>query len=606
MPDHNESLSAPSSSPQLPTSGRLFGGSLRNRILLAMAVVALGPLLVMAYQGYQLAQSEIIDQAQMHLQSVLAARRGHLESWLQERRSDLRFLASTPHSSTHCKECAAAPDGCEFDSRLLDIFLERNESYDIIVTYDLMWAPIDMARQTKCPWDASVDNAFAARVAEAEGLVVNTPAMDCQGCICLEMGHPIFDPDKKKIGYLVTCMNVSRAVDPILQDRSGLGETGKVYLVSEGGLVQSQPVAGEKLLGTPAALPPITAEAPPGAVRDYVDFKGNEVLGAQTGFPGMPFTIVAEIDQTEAFRPLAALKLRVLITALVTLAVALLISLRLAGKLSFPLRELASVSRRISQGKHGERLGPMDGAEARDVAAAFNRMLDELSAAQQRLSHAAALAAIGELSTSVVHEVRNPLSSIKVNIQALRNKVAGDRAHSELADIAAKQVDRVERMLNDLLHYGKPLVLNPEPVVFGELVNDVRDVLRDKAESLGVRIAVVDGLGDEPIVVDREHMERALANLLANAIEAADGEVTVIGLRTTGRDGRVSIRVADNGPGIPESIKEKLFQPFVTTRDEGTGLGLANVKKIAEYHGGTVSAANGDRGAVLTISFPAG
>jgi len=657
-------MNAEAGSAGAPERGGLFG-SLRVRILIGMAFVALIPLLVMAYQGYHCARQAIVMQQENHLQAVLASRKARLSDWLEERRSDMRFLAATPCARSGCAggctvhaggdaevaggdaEVAggdaevAGKDAGPQDAgqpastcscNLLDTFRDRSASYEIIATYDLEWNFLDQSRRPSCPRETLLDSPFAEELAAADGLTVGLPGLFCDGRICVEMGHPLLDMEGKRIGYIVACLNLSRAIDPILQDHAGLGETGKTYLVSPEGKFQSQPLAGDSLLGERAVLPegmlPGAGQSEPsaagGAVVEYVDFRGEAVLGALAEFPGMPFSIVAEIDQAEAFRPLGVLKTRALVTGLVTLVIALLISLRVAGRLSFPLKELAAVASRISAGRHGERLGPMDGTEAREVAAAFNSMLDELAGAQRRLSHAAALAAIGELSTSMVHEIRNPLSSIKINIQALRRKVEGDSAHAELAEIAGRQVERVERMLNDLLQYGKALVLEPGAVTFSELVSDVLEVVGDKARDLGVRVSIEDGLGDAALVVDREQVGRALTNVVTNAVEAVGedaaivgedaaivgedaeiaGSVTISGRPVPGKNDLFAIEVADSGPGIPEVVLPKLFMPFVTTRDEGTGLGLANVKKIAEYHGGTVRAENRGRGAAVTLTLP--
>jgi len=653
-----------------PKRGGLFG-SLRVRILIGMAFVALIPLLVMAYQGYHCARQTIVMQQEDHLQAVLASRKARLTDWLEERRSDMRFLAATPCARSGCAGgCAvhgggdpksagsgeAGPPASTCSCNLLDTFRDRSASYEIIATYDLELNFLDQSRKPNCPRETLLDSPFAEELAASDGLVVGRPGLFCDGRICVEMGHPLLDMEGKRIGYIVACLNLSLAIDPILQDRAGLGETGKTYLVSPEGKFQSQPLAGDSLLGEAAVLPggmlpgaqpgaagaqPGAAGAQPGAagaqaepaaeggaVVEYMDFRGEAVLGALADFPGMPFAIVAEIDQAEAFRPLGVLKTRALVTGLVTLFIALLISLRAAGRLSFPLKELAAVASRISAGRLGERLGPMDGTEAREVAAAFNSMLDELAGAQRRLSHAAALAAIGELSTSMVHEIRNPLSSIKMNLQALGRKVEGDSAHAELAEIAARQVERVERMLNDLLQYSKALVLEPVAVTFRELVGDVLEVVGDKARDLGVRVSVEDGLGDAALVVDREQVGRALTNVVTNAVEAVGEDAAIVGedAAIVGEDAAIVgedagtvtisgrsaedggdlfiIEVTDTGPGIPEAVLPRLFQPFVTTRDEGTGLGLANVKKIAEYHGGTVRAENRERGAAVTLTLP--
>jgi signal transduction histidine kinase len=265
------------------------------------------------------------------------------------------------------------------------------------------------------------------------------------------------------------------------------------------------------------------------------------------------------------------------------------------------------VSRRIAEGHHEERLGALPGAEAQDVGTAFNKMLDELAASYRRLSHAASLASVGELSSSVVHEMRNPLSSIKMNLRALREKVQGDAAYRELADIASNQVERLEHMLSDLLGYGKPLHLELTGVRFGDVARDVVDVMRPEAEKRAVSIRVQDHLEDTELKTDREQMRRALTNLVANAVQAAklNGTVLVTGRIDAQAPERVAISVSDDGPGLSEAQMDKLFQPFFTTRDGGIGLGLANVKKIVDYHGGTVSAENRpEGGAVFTIYLP--
>ncbi len=586
---------------------------LRVRILAGMALVALCPLVVMAWQGYRCARCSIVEQQEKHLRTVLESRKDCLVNWLDERRSDLRFLAATPYARRGCEtECGRATGGVDGCTDLLENFREGSHAYEIIESYNLDWEPLQRSCSKHCTREKVLNEGFASLLAGADGLVVNTPAPDWDGMICLDMGHPLLDDSGEKVGYLVAGLNLSRAMEPILQNRSGLGETGKVYIVSKEGVIQSEPLAGDRLIGKPAGLPGGMPADSSEAVFEYSDHRGVDVLGAATTFPDTPFSIVTEIDQAEAFGQLAVLKNRAVVTGLITLAAVLLIALRTAGRISHPLKELAAVARRISQGRREERLGPMSGTEAREVAAAFNRMLDELDAAQRRLSHAAALAAIGELSTSVVHEIRNPLSSIKMNINTLRKEVKWDSAHSELAEIASRQVGRVERMLNDLLQYGKPLDINPEPVLFEELVRDVLEVTGEKAREKNVHIKITDLLKEDKIAVDGEQITRALANLVTNAIQAVDegGSIIVAGMPE--EKDMIRIAVTDSGPGIPGAVLEKLFQPFVTTREDGTGLGLANVKKIVEYHGGTVSAVNGadngadngTRGAIFSILIP--
>jgi signal transduction histidine kinase len=198
--------------------------------------------------------------------------------------------------------------------------------------------------------------------------------------------------------------------------------------------------------------------------------------------------------------------------------------------------------------------------------------------------------------------MRNPLSSVKINLQALRKKVEGDTTYSELADIASDQVIRLEKMLADLLSYGKPLHLSPTGISFGNLAKEVLELVRQEATERSVSVKIEDEFGQKSITADPEQARRALTNLVSNAIQAApQGGAVLINAKII-ETNKAIISVSDNGHGISETEKEKLFQPFFTTKEGGTGLGLANVKKIVEYHGWNISAENlPEGGAVFTI-----
>jgi signal transduction histidine kinase len=342
-------------------------------------------------------------------------------------------------------------------------------------------------------------------------------------------------------------------------------------------------------------------------VFEYSDFRGEDVLGTAAAIPDLDWILVAEIDREEAFGWLSILRSRAVGTGIVTLALILILAVTFSNRLSKPMKRLANIAHRIADGHHGERLEPLEGKEAQEVGLAFNTMLDQLAASHARLQHAAALAAVGELSTSIVHEMRNPLSSVKMNLQALRRSVEDDNGYSELADIALDQTSRLEKMLTDLLNYGKPLSLDVKEVNFNELADDVVEVARKESEAKNVSLRIENGLKDVTLKADHEQLWRSLTNLVSNAVHAApqDGSVTISGVLSPESDDWVAISVRDNGLGVDGALKETIFQPFYTTHDGGTGLGLANVKKIAEYHGGKGSVDNSEEGgAVFTLLLP--
>ena len=162
-------------------------------------------------------------------------------------------------------------------------------------------------------------------------------------------------------------------------------------------------------------------------------------------------------------------------------------------------------------------------------------------------------------------------------------------------------------MLDDLLQYGRPIDVKPEPVSFGDLMASVSTVIAEQARAKQVTIKAHDELLKAKLKVDPEHLCRALTNLVVNAIQAAPmGGVVSVRARKDALWGHsASIEVSDSGSGLSDEAKERVFSPFFTTKESGTGLGLANVKKIVELHGGTVTAANANGGgAVFSIKLP--
>ena len=277
--------------------------------------------------------------------------------------------------------------------------------------------------------------------------------------------------------------------------------------------------------------------------------------------------------------------------------------------MSHPLLKLVEVSRRIAKGQHTERLVPFGESEVQEVSEAFNKMLDELAASHQRMVRVSSLAAVGEMSSSIVHEIRSPLSSVKLNFQALHNKFKRNSDYSDLAETSLKQLSRIDKMLSDLLNYGKPIDLKPSSLIFGNFLKEVLEIVRGAMEEKKIKVEIQDGLNNKPLIADPEQIRRALTNLLTNAIQASplEGKVIISADISPKEPDKIIISIRDNGPGIPDHIKKELFRPFFTTRKDGTGLGLANVKKIVDFHGGNVTAENGEeKGAIFTIVLPLG
>lgn len=602
----NETQDSKQVLPDMPS--RRFG-SLRWRIFVWVFIVGLGSLLIMAYQGYHCATQAVVASQEKFLRSVALSYRDRVRAWLSEMKADLKLVAASDCARGNCASSTDSGGKNLLDHYCdtLEALREGNPAYENLTIYSPNWDPLIQMAGMRNRNEEKLTADFKSELSKEKGLVVGSFYLHDDGKVGVHVGYTVSDVDDG--GYVVAGLGLSLAIDAIFSSTDRVAKTEKVYLLSSDGRYLSAPRDSGSLRGQKCLIPSELISSVSSAILEYKDHRGITVLGTSAMISDLGWTVVAEIDSQEAFAWLRVLKFRAVTTGAVTLIIVLILGLKSAGMLSKPLRELAAVSRKVSAGRREERLGSLDGAEAREVGVAFNTMLDDLAAYHQKLTRTASLAAIGELSSSIVHEMRNPLSSIKLNLQALHRRVADDAAFSELGDIAWSQVLRLENMFSDLLSYGKPIELVLEEGKFGDMIEHVLESVSGTVKEREVSISVEDDLGDLSIVADWEQMLRAVTNLVENAVQASDpgGKVIISAGVVPENPGRAVIAVCDNGPGIPPAHKDMLFQPFFSTREGGTGLGLANVKKIVEYHGGTVSAENRpDGGAAFTILLPLG
>ncbi len=198
------------------------------------------------------------------------------------------------------------------------------------------------------------------------------------------------------------------------------------------------------------------------------------------------------------------------------------------------------------------------------------------------------LAAAGSLAAGVAHEIRNPLNAIALAAQRIERRHPEEEGCRLFAGRIRSEVGRLEEILKGFLDFARPSTGSREPVDLLDLAREVVHVLEVEAAARDVDLHVAPGAGTVRAVVDREAIRRAIVNLVRNAVEASERKGRVE-LRVESGGGRARIHVIDTGRGIDPDLGERAFDPFVTTRAEGTGLGLALVRRIAEEHGGRVS-----------------
>jgi len=219
-------------------------------------------------------------------------------------------------------------------------------------------------------------------------------------------------------------------------------------------------------------------------------------------------------------------------------------------------------------------------------------------------------AELAALAGGLAHEIKNPLSTLNLNLQLLaedfeEQESPRDRRAFEKIVRLQQVVQRLEDLLNDFLRYARVERLDPKPTKLAELVEEIVDFYGPQADAN--KIVLRSGVADDlpSVAVDRDLFKQALFNLLLNAQNAMPNGGELI-LRGRAEGDRVLLDVIDTGAGIKEEMKERIFQPFFSTRSGGSGLGLPTAKRIVDAHDGrlTVESTPG-RGTAFTIDLPA-
>jgi two-component system sensor histidine kinase HydH len=231
---------------------------------------------------------------------------------------------------------------------------------------------------------------------------------------------------------------------------------------------------------------------------------------------------------------------------------------------------------------------------------------EALDAARARVGQTEKLAALGQLAAAIAHEVRSPLAVVRSAAQGLGETLppsdaSGHRAASFIVD----EVDRLTSVVGTLLAFARPLRLQTRPTAIGDVVARALTLASGELAAKGLRVRRDDAPAMPPVPADGDLVCQVLVGLLSNAaaVTPVGGEVVV---RTRAANGTLELAVADSGPGIAPELRARVFEPFFTTRPEGTGLGLAVARQIVEAHGGRIDVGDGPAGgACFTVRLPA-
>lgn len=317
---------------------------------------------------------------------------------------------------------------------------------------------------------------------------------------------------------------------------------------------------------------------------------------------------VASSPQTEVIRAFQNRNLW-LITGVFVLVLGLMVYF-IARSLR-PLRELSQTCAEISSGTlRAVPEHPRTSGEIRSLERTFNEMVESLHEKEEmekKLRQAQRLSSIGTLAAGVAHDVRNPLNAIKLisshTLDTLESADDRDTARKQLQTIQ-REVHRLEDIVSSFLSLAREGVLQPEPHAVDELLEECVRLVQKDAEKREVRLTTELRAGDTKFMLDRKQWNRAILNVIINALEACpEGGRVRIFSRLTGAECQVEVR--DDGPGLTPEAVEHAFDPYFTTKETGTGLGLSLTRGIVEEHGGRIELSGTEgQGCQVVIALP--
>ncbi len=340
------------------------------------------------------------------------------------------------------------------------------------------------------------------------------------------------------------------------------------------------------------------------ASENMVFAQGNKRKGKIIGMVEIAY-VTTSIDQLSS-----QLRKRYILLTLLIFAAGTIFFLVFTRSLTAPLANLIEAAQKVAEGDLEVRLQKGSLPETRKLATAFNTMTQalkdsrkDLEETYQKLIQEQALAEIGHFAVTVAHEVKNPLGIIKGALDILRKKEIEEDVRMTMISYVEDEIKRLDLLIRDFLDFSRPKPLDFTKTDLGLLIDEIVKRLQIEWSPKGISIKIEGNTPNAFIQADQEALSRAIINILKNACEVSPrgSQVTV---RLFDQDSSYLLMVLDNGPGIPDDKKEKIFEPFFTDKSKGTGLGLTLTKKIIEAHMGQIEIKDNEpTGTIVKIIF---
>jgi signal transduction histidine kinase len=277
----------------------------------------------------------------------------------------------------------------------------------------------------------------------------------------------------------------------------------------------------------------------------------------------------------------------------------------IAGRVTRPIEQLGRHAEDIAQGKFEPIAVPQRDDEIRDLVLSINRMTAMLARYEEEVRRSERLRTLGQLGGGIAHQIRNAVTGCRMALD-LHRRDCSER-EGETLDVATRQLVLIERYLQRFLTLGRSHQAKCEEVDLIVLLRSMLTLVKPAAEHAGVELTLDLPPAPVPLKSDPHAIEQALVNLVLNAIEAVSGGAARrVAVRLTLSEQAALVDVIDSGPGVSPAIREKLFEPFATTKPDGVGLGLATARDLMHALGGEIELAEADGKTCFRVRLPRG
>lgn len=353
-------------------------------------------------------------------------------------------------------------------------------------------------------------------------------------------------------------------------------------------------------------------------VIEFVNNEGVSILAAFAPVKEAAWRVVVRQPTEESYSHAASLRYFLLLAFVGSLLFAAAVGVVLAWQISRPIDALARGVREVAGGRLDTRIPVTTRDEVGDLAETFNEMTARLLKnrndiekahrqvleSEKQLARSERMAAVGQLAAGLAHEINNPLNVVSGFADFVLDKTASDDPRRQALEDISRETVRCQRLVSQLLDFAKPKEPVREPADLNELVSDTAALLRAQAKAQGVVLELRLEESLSRVTLDRDQIKQVLLNLCLNACQAMPQGGT-LSVETAKRGERIEVVVSDSGGGITAEDLGRVFTPFFTTKDHGTGLGLATSYAIAERHGGALRVqSRPGAGASFTLSLP--